>query len=90
MQAMQHNLYQLKGALRTETTNGIPLCRRKLHMSHNGVEIISKEEATYRTRAIITRGLCIINPLFGGKKCFFNFQKILPLSHVWLVFKSGL
>ena len=75
MQAMQHNLYQLKGALRTETTNGIPLCRRKLLMSHNGVEIISKEEATYRTRAIITRGLCIINPLFGGKKCFFQFSE---------------
>ena len=90
MQAMQHNLYQLKGALRTETTNGIPLCRRKLLKSHNGVEIISKGEATYRTQAIITRGLCIINQLFEGKKGFFNFQKILPLSHVWLVFKSVL
>ena len=52
MQAMQHNLYQLKGALRTETTNGIPLCRRKLLMSHNGVEIFSTEEATYCTRTI--------------------------------------
>ena len=52
MQAMQHNLYQLKGALRTETTNGIPLCRRKLLMSHNGIEIISTEKATYCMRAI--------------------------------------
>ena len=84
MQAMQHNLYQLKGALRTETTNGIPLCRRKLLMSHNGVEIISTEEATYRTRAIITRGLYINKPLFEGQKGFSRrfFQKILHFGTV--------
>ena len=68
MQAMQHNLYQLKGALRTETTNGIPLCRRKLLMSHNGVENCLQKKQ--RKRANIPCGLYIINPLFEGQKCF--------------------
>ena len=44
----------------------------------------------YRTRAIITRGLYILNPLFEGQKRFFQgfFRKFCP--YVWLVFKSGL
>ena len=29
-------------------------------------------DSTYRTRAIITRGLYILNPLFEGQKCFFK------------------
>ena len=33
---------------------------------------IFAEESTYRTRAIITRGLYIFYPLFEGQKCFFK------------------
>ena len=45
----------------------------------------------YRTRAIITRGLYILNPLFEGQKRFFQGVFFFKFClYEWLVFKSGL
>ena len=56
-----------------------------------GHSISIRTVSSYRTRAIITRGLYTFYPLFKVPKTFFQgafFLKFWP--YVWLVFKSGL
>ena len=54
------------------------------------------KKSSYRTRAIITRGMYTFYPIFEGQKRFFKelFCKILTLYTVsiqeWLQIKSGL
>ena len=62
---------------------------------YNGVRMVAKK-SSYRTRAIITRGMYTFYPIFEGQKRFFKelFCKILTLYTVsiqeWLQIKSGL
>ena len=48
--------------------------------------------SAYRTRAIISRGLYIFNPLFESKKYFFKevFSEISAFTYGYVVSKSGL
>ena len=62
-----------------------------------GFCILSEEnertlKVSYRTRAIITRSLYILNPLFECQKRFFKefFLENSQFIYGWLVLKSGL
>ena len=56
----------------------------KVHTAVEADYATIKEKNIYRTRAIITRVLYILNPLFEVQKRFFKdvFRKILPLCIV--------
>ena len=68
----------------------LKLCSAKAQNNSLSIfKLYDRYNYKYRTRAIITRGLYIFNPLFEGQKSFFKEVFSENFAYVWLVFKSG-